>query len=100
MFYYRNATEITSIAPISTNENITVYPNPVVDELSIEWPGVEIENVSIRIVDCIGREQNINTSRQNPGGIKIDVDHLNPGSYFIKVFSSAGALKVLKFVKV
>ena len=100
MFYYRNATEITSIAPVSTNENITVYPNPVVDELSIEWSSVEMEDISFTIVDCFGREQNVNTSKQNAGGIKIDVDHLNPGSYFIKVFLNTRSLKVMKFVKV
>ncbi len=100
MFYYRNATEVTSIAPINTDHRVSVYPNPVVDELSIDWSDAEVENVSISIVDYFGREQNVNEVRQNAGGIKIDVDHLNPGSYFIKVFSKTGTLKVLKFVKV
>lgn len=100
MFYYRNATEVTSIAPIRLDAKLTVFPNPVVDELSIEWSSADVENVSFHIVDCFGREQYVNTSRQNARGIKIDVDHLNPGSYFIKVFSKTRVLKVLKFVKV
>lgn len=100
MFYYRNATEITSIAPVSTDEHFTLYPNPVIDELSIDWRDAEIENISFSIIDCFGREQNVNSERQNVRGIKVDVDPLTPGTYFVKVFSKTGALKVLRFVKV
>lgn len=100
MFYYRNATEVTSVAPVSKVDNITLYPNPVVDELSIDWNSPEVENTSYSIVDFLGREQKVNTARQNAKGIIMDVDHLNPGAYFIKVFSRTGVIKVLKFVKV
>jgi hypothetical protein len=100
MLYYRNATEITSISPINRTVHFTAYPNPVVDELSINWNTTEMDDVSFSIVDFLGREQNVNTSRQNAEGIKIEVDHLNPGSYFVKVFSKTQVLKVLKFVKV
>jgi len=100
MFYYRNATEITSIVPISANENFSVYPNPVVDELSIDWSDAEIEKVSLSIVDYFGREQNVKEVGQNSGGIKLDVHLLSTGTYFVKVYSKRGLVKILKFVKV
>ena len=100
MFYYRNATEITSIAPIRTDAQLAIYPNPVIDELSIDWSGVEIEDVSFNIVDCYGHEQKVNPALQYSRGMKIDVQAYTPGTYFVKVFSKTGLLKVLKFVKV
>ena len=90
----------TGIKASESERSVAVYPNPVVDELSIDWSGVGIEDVSFNIVDCFGHKQKVNPALQYSRGMKIDVQALTPGTYFVKVFSKTGLLKVLKFVKV
>lgn len=78
---------------IATVAAITVYPNPVVDELNIRFADVKADNKSLVIYNHLGQVYKrvvINTSL-----IKINTKDLKPGLYFISV----GDKKTYKFIK-
>ena len=82
----------TGVADISL-EKITIYPNPVKDELQIESGEVHIENV--KIYDINGRNianYTLSTAKS------IDVSYLPSGTYFLKMQTASGELvkKVIK----
>ena len=73
------------------NNNITLYPNPVLDQLTIDTD-IEIQKISI-----------MNNTRQNVKGFistsnKVNVEDLSDGIYFIKIIGPTQQV-VKKFVK-
>ncbi|MBK9104050.1 MAG: T9SS type A sorting domain-containing protein [Saprospiraceae bacterium] len=102
MFYYRNVLEMdttTAVATILSDNTFVLYPNPVTDEVSIAWGDSDLGNTNCTIVDCFGRTQQVKPGVQYGGRIRFDVQHLSQGTYFIKLLSENGLVKVLKFVK-
>jgi len=77
----------------SALENITLYPNPTTGELTIK--NYELKITSIEIFDVYGR--NVGATLAVAQG-KINISHLNPGIYFVKITTDAGAV-VKKVVK-
>lgn len=72
----------------SSNESINVFPNPFTNTTSIEFNLSEIKNISISIVDVLGKEvKNISTKNLMEGKKKINIDlsELNSGIYFCKI---------------
>jgi hypothetical protein len=75
----------SSIKNSKKEHNLSVYPNPVMDRLTIE---LNSDNISIINVFNISGQNVI--SRQvgaNSGKVNIDVANLNSGVYFIQVIS-------------
>ena len=102
IFYYRNVLEMdttSAVATILPDQLFLLYPNPATDALSVEWGDMDLGNITCSIVDCYGRSQQVNPDARNAGRITMDVQHLSQGTYFIKLLSENGFVKVLKFVK-
>jgi len=75
-----------------TTESMLVFPNPVDDELRIQW-GAITENFTIQIFNAIG-VQVLNTSTNND----IDVAALPQGMYLIRVHHG-DKVRTAKFIK-
>jgi hypothetical protein len=77
----------------AANPVLQLYPNPVVDVLSVRAAGQQIKNVSVYNAAgaSVYREQGINSSEY-----KLNTGSLAPGLYFITVQTPAG-VKTSKF---
>jgi hypothetical protein len=75
----------------------TIYPNPTVGELRIENGELRIENVEV--FDVYGRKQKAENRKQNEGSTVIDVSHLSPGIYFVRVYNEKKGIETLKLIK-
>jgi hypothetical protein len=80
--------------PLGVKENIIqkngikIYPNPVQNELSIEFPNAG--NYSIAITDVVGRTVYSNTAVVTGGKIQIPMAQYPVGLYLIQVSDSKG----------
>ena len=70
----------------SLNE-LSIYPNPVVNELTINLPS-NIKNADVRIVDVTGRTVSNNNVTINNN--KLDVSHLAQGVYIVEIKTEKG----------
>jgi hypothetical protein len=83
----------TGIDDLSQNNGISIYPNPVKDELRVESGELRVE--SVEIVDLNGRSvetwrtsaslSNHATSLQADGRVIMNVSHLSAGIYLVKI---------------
>ena len=84
--------EITSIPSFSTTQ-IIIFPNPVQNELHVNWPNSDIQ--TIRVLSLEGKlffeEKNINT---------LSIQLLSPGIYLLQINHSDGSWMNQKFVKI
>lgn len=74
-----------------------VYPNPVGDILILKTGGSDQDNLSFKLLDMSGRllkEEKILSPETD-----ISFSGISPGTYFLKVFTKAGEIKVFKIVK-
>jgi len=83
---------ITSIPEISVNNNITVYPNPAIDQLTIE----SIQKSTIEILNIHG--QTILQRQIQQGKTNIDISILAKGIYILRLTSN-DKTAVTKIVK-
>lgn len=88
----------TSINTIHDNR-ITVYPNPVQNELFIKSEPGSHELFTIRILDLAGKTlHDANLRPENEGDIRINTSQFKPGIYLL-IINSGKTFKVSKFVK-
>jgi parallel beta-helix repeat protein len=82
---------------ISKVNNIIPFPNPVSDELHLIHLDLESK---IQIFDIVGRKYDVEVI-PNPElqWVKIDLSHLDPGSYVVQIFSEKGMTKNFKIIK-
>lgn len=86
---------------ISLNNNIQVYPNPVVgDVMSIKFGNIQDANVDIRILDKYGKILVDETFAIHNGQTSINVNSLPSGMYFVHVSSQQFSIvENIKFTK-
>ena len=72
--------------------HLKIWPNPVENRLNLALPGqVILQGVEVRNV--IGQRQKTELLKNS-----LDVAHLSPGLYLIKIYTSAGA-QLMRFIK-
>ena len=76
-----------NIIDIETNDNVSVYPNPVNDRLYIE---AETEIEEVVIYDVYGRVQNLRNLETQKLRNSIDLSNLKSGIYFVKINTEKG----------
>ena len=78
-----------------TADGIKLYPNPVIDILTIELSGQFLNN-QVRIYSETGELKSI--ENLNKSNFEIDLSRYNPGIYFISIISPEGirTVKILK----
>ncbi len=103
MFYYRNVISedtTSAVYTIAAIDKINLSPNPVVDELSVQSQDINMEELSVVVVDYVGRLQTSFITMQGRDKISIDMTALSPGIFFLKLMSGGKLVKVMRFVKV
>jgi hypothetical protein len=81
----------TSLLENNSFESISVIPNPFSASATLELNLSETKNISISIVDVIGREvKNISAENLDTGYNKIEIDlsEIKAGIYFLRIVSS------------
>ena len=84
--YLMSTNSTLAIKDNSLNE-LSIYPNPVVNELTINLPS-NIKNADVRIVDVTGRTISNNNVTINNN--KLDVSHLAQGVYIVEIKTEKG----------
>ena len=80
-----------------THNDITVFPNPVSNELHL----INIDLKSkIKIIDVSGRKYDVKTIQNlEQHSIKIDLLNLKSGVYIVQILSEKGTIKNFKIIK-
>ena len=82
----------------SKNGQITVYPNPSADIITIKVPEKLSEMATGYVVDCLGRSIQINIKSSSGINPEADISHLLPGIYLVSI-KNGNILYSGKFVK-
>jgi hypothetical protein len=73
-------------ARLGEDAGVLIYPNPVSDKLTIEFPEVEATQVQIQLIDVLGRVvTEINNHDTSEFSVEIDVSNFKSGVYFVKI---------------
>ena len=80
-----------------THNDITVFPNPVSNELHL----INIDLKSkIKIIDVSGRKYNVKAiPNLRQKSVKMDLLHLKSGVYIVQILSEKGTIKSFKIIK-
>jgi len=79
------------------NSSFSLYPNPNSSEiLNIVFPN-EVDYTEISLLDLSGRNLSIHKF-ENESHIKLDIAHLSPGMYLIRILKD-GVLRTQPFIK-
>ena len=80
-----------------TNEDmVSVYPNPAVNTININYSN--FENSTITIFDMLGQKHNdeISLLKENT---ELNIENLSQGLYFFQIRNKNRTLKAIRFVK-
>ncbi|GBL35476.1 hypothetical protein EMGBS15_10710 [Filimonas sp.] len=74
----------------STGQAITVYPNPAIDVLNLNFETEDVQNILIKVLDLNGRAVKTIVSVSNTGTntATIDIKDLASGQYFIQLYTN------------
>lgn len=78
----------------SNKKVITVYPNPVSDDITLTNTPA---NTTITVIDLNGQACSLTSSPVEGGDVKVNIRHLKAGMYFVK-FGTRGE-KAIKLIK-
>jgi PKD repeat protein len=80
--------------------NITLYPNPVQDELSVEYSATSASEITVSIVDMAGKHLQAHRIQSNAGQniIMMDTKELAAGKYTLLLQGNSGKT-TLPFIK-
>jgi len=83
-----------------TLNNITLYPNPVQDELSVEYSATSASEITVSIVDMAGKQVQAHRIQSNAGQnvIMMDTKELAAGKYTLLLQGNSGKT-TLPFIK-
>ena len=77
--------------------SISLYPNPVADQLTVEVTNYQFRDVSLTLIDVAGRE--LQAFELDAPIVEIDMRTYSEGVYFLQVETKEGRLAVRKIVK-
>ena len=102
---FSNSNIFKTLCPVGINEieglsDLVVYPNPVVDELLVEFDLANQKDISVKIFNTTGQlisSSSFNNTNQGHNQLKInDLSNMSMGLYFIKI--NLGDQSILKKV--
>jgi hypothetical protein len=88
--------ETTSI----DNVNVSIYPNPVVNQATVSFELKESGNVSYQVFDMTGRmvmNQNLGRVAEGEHQVNINAENLSAGSYILRL-SQGAKTNAVKFM--
>ena len=103
MFYYRNVINedtTSAVYTIAALDKISLSPNPAIDEIAVESKDINLENISVEVMDYFGRTHPSTLQLRSKDKLSVDVNQLPAGIFFLKLMSDGKLVKVVRFVKV
>ena len=103
MFYYRyviSEDPTYAVYTIAVLDKISLSPNPVMAELSVQSDAIKLEDLSVEVIDYVGRVQPSFITLRGVDKLTVDVTALPVGIFFLKLMSDGKLVKVVRFVKV
>lgn len=97
LYYIVEHTTIVGNSEVEFSNKIKLYPNPIVDYITIESDEIDLQTLTI--FNSLGQELEVNYLETNAGSKTVDLSHLNDGVYFIKVNSPNGKSAMKKITK-
>jgi hypothetical protein len=96
-FYQR----IVEIDNVISNNVITVYPNPVLDNLNLNFYATKAQYLNVQLVDLSGRVviSNVFTASSGSNRFEVETRDLASGSYILRVAEQNGIIHNLKISK-
>jgi|SRR6185312_5931846 len=99
VYYYNYVTDPNSVNNISAlNSNITIYPNPAYENITVGNIDNKNQLVSVALFDMQGRECERQDGKVKDGSLQLSVDYLAPGAYMLTLQDKAGAILARKLV--
>lgn len=93
----------TYIKGNNKNVNLFVYPNPVFNNLIIDFAGVENGNYNIQLTDAVGKliyQSNTKVEGNNNKSMSLNFTELANANYFVTISNSSNTInKTFKIVK-
>ncbi len=83
----------TPEAPANETDLLGVFPNPARSRADLHFRLAEPAEVSLTVVDALGREVAVVLDREQPGGpheVELDTSRLAPGVYTVRLETAAG----------
>lgn len=96
---YSNIIATTAINEIEIASNFMVYPNPVKNEVTIEWIKVNINIKKVAIENMFGQCVFATILKDGNNQIKLNTATLLDGMYYVRITLDNGDFMVLKFIK-
>ncbi len=75
------------------NSGLSVYPNPVSDLLSVKLDGLSGEG-TVSVTDLLGRDVLSRSISLNSGSVNLNVIHLTPGRYMLRIMNGPKLLQI------
>ena len=97
LYYVVEYSTILGVEDFDLDSSIKLYPNPVIDFLTIKTEKTDL--LKIIIYNSLGQELRIIDLEKNVTSKSIDLSNLNNGIYFVKVSSQNGKSIIKKIVK-
>jgi hypothetical protein len=95
--------DVVSVAFRKGNSSLTLYPNPARDRITMSFPSEDdLESATVIVMDASGRHISVSghALAQGQNSIDLSINHLDPGSYLVRLTSSSGqAFAMGRFVK-
>lgn len=91
----------TAIEELVSGGNVTLYPNPVADQVTVELNMVKAAKVSFQVVNMLGQQVGQDLVKDLKAGqtnTTLSTNELAPGIYFLNIVTDKGNLQQ-KFVK-
>ncbi|MFK7775007.1 MAG: T9SS type A sorting domain-containing protein [Saprospiraceae bacterium] len=90
---YLNTTVVSSIyEQASENDNISIYPNPVMDGvLNLQFNNKTTHSKKVLVVDMLGRVMKVKNSIIENEVLTLDVSLLDAGTYFLTIVSETSS---------
>ena len=87
-----------SVGQHESSNKVRFYPNPVKDEINVEFQSPDQQNINLQIVDINGRVI-MNKHYNTPSDISIDTSSLQSGIYVGSLNYETGSTGHFKFIK-
>jgi hypothetical protein len=93
---------VTGVEQVNiTNEDVTVYPNPVTQFVNIQYSLLNESEVNIRVVDILGnvvKEAQTGLQSNQVQNYRFELNDIDSGLYFVTI--NAGSSQVVKKIQV
>jgi len=88
---------------VTQSRDLSVFPNPVLREMTMSLDGLEGERLWVQIIDGSGKvmDAGIFSLMGGENRVQLDLERLGlaPGAYFLKVWTSEYQYETVKFIK-